>query len=401
MRKPSRRRGTAPAIDVTALTLLRVAVAVGCVWLLVQLLPVVLVIVVGLMIVGMLSPMVVWLESKRVRRGLAIAVVFAAVTLTSLFLAALTVPRLLEQLADILENLPKAQTALAAYLQEHRWSAPLAQSVKATRLPELMATGARTGLAYSPQIVEFLGGAATAAFLALYLLIDRDRMRGGLFALVPRSYHVRLSRVLLGLETIVGGYTRGQVITSVLMAAFTFALLTAARVPNSLALAVFAGAVDVLPYVGGVLAAGPAVLAALVHGPTVALAVLGAMVVYQEFESRFIVPRVYGNVLRLPSAVVIIALVVGGKLLGVLGALLALPVAAGIRMVVEELRLELPGEAPEDRSQKTRDERGEEEYQARADGIGAAESAVIASEIAHDQVEHDARDQLEVAKQDE
>ena len=60
------------------------------------------------------------------------------------------------------------------------------------------------------------------SFSGCYILIDRDRLRGGLFAVVPRSHHVRLSRVLMNLETIVGRYIRGQVLTSVLMSVFTF-----------------------------------------------------------------------------------------------------------------------------------------------------------------------------------
>ncbi len=227
-----------------------------------------------------------------------------------------------------------------------------------------------------------VGGAITAAFLALYLLIDRDRLRGGLFALVPRRRHVRLSRILLGLETIVGGYMRGQLITSALITVFTFAVLTALGVPNAIAFAVFAGLTDVLPYIGGLLATGTAVIAALGQGTTAAVVALALLVVYQEFESRFIVPRVYGRVLRLPSTIVIVSLLAGGKLMGILGALLALPIAAGIRLVVEELRFELPGEPPEDPRERARDERGEREYQTRARGIPAAEAAEIATEIA-------------------
>src|SRR5439155_16918305 len=97
---------------------------------------------------------------------------------------------------------------------------------------------------------------------------------------------------------------------------------------------------------------------------------------------RFIVPRVYGRALRLPSTIVIVSLLAGGKLMGILGALLALPIAAGIRMVVEELRFELPGEPPEDPSQRARDEEGEREYQARTPGVRAVEAAEIATEIA-------------------
>ena len=68
------------------------------------------------------------------------------------------------------------------------------------------------------------------------------------------------------------------------------------------------------------------------------------MLAYEEFESRFLVPRIYGRALRLPSSVVLVALLAGGTLMGIVGALLALPVAAAMRMLVDELRVELPGE---------------------------------------------------------
>ena len=108
----------------------------------------------------------------------------------------------------------------------------------------------------------------SSLFLGLYIMIDRDRLRGGLFAVVPRALHVRLSRILMNLETIVGGYIRGQMLTSVLMSVFTFLLLTACGVENALALAVFAGLADVLPYVGALLSVGPAFGGARRAGPS-------------------------------------------------------------------------------------------------------------------------------------
>ena len=96
-----------------------------------------------------------------------------------------------------------------------------------------------------------------------------------------------MSRIVVNLETIVGGYMRGQLITSVLMSVFTLIVLSFARVPNALVLSLFAGAADVLPYVGAILACGPAFLAALERGTTVALVVLAVLLAYQEFENRF------------------------------------------------------------------------------------------------------------------
>ena len=200
---------------------------------------------------------------------------------------------------------------------------------------------------------------------------------------MPRTQHIRLSRILVNLETIVGGYIRGQAITCALMAVFMFILLTACGIPNALALSVFGGLADVLPYVGIFLTMGPAVAAALPFGPLIATVVFLLMLAYGSFESRVLVPEVYGRALRLPSSVVFFSLLAGATLFGIIGALLALPVAATILMLIDELRVELPGETEQEDDAATRelDERGELEYERRTEGLPAAESAAIAVEM--------------------
>jgi hypothetical protein len=108
------------------------------------------------------------------------------------------------------------------------------------------------------------------------------------------------------------------------------------------------------------------------------------MVLYQEFESRILVPRIYGRVLRLSPAMVLLALLIGGTLLGVLGALLALPIAAGVQMMIRELRVELPGESPSEQSQEVRERDAEAEhvYEQLAAGAPVEKAAEIAGDIA-------------------
>jgi predicted PurR-regulated permease PerM len=365
---------------------------IATVWLFLQLWQILLVIVGALMIVGMLNPFVDKLEQRGVSRGYAIAIVFVALFVLVGGFCALTVPALVTQLADVVENLPKSQAKLVTVLEHSKLTAPFASSVRAFHPNELGKKAQELGFTYGPKIIEIGAYAVTAFFLALYLMIDRDRMRGALFALIPRSYHLRTSRVLMNLETIVGGYMRGQVFTSLLMAVFTFGVLMIAGVPNALALALFAGLADVLPYIGALLACGPAVLAALSKGTTTAIVVLVVLAAYQELESRVIVPRVYGKVLRLPPASVMIALLVGGKLLGILGALLALPIAAAIRMIISEMRVELPGEEVDDGQLRAKDAVAEREFAVRAAGHPAVEAAAIATEIAVERRDEDAHD---------
>jgi hypothetical protein len=111
------------------------------------------------------------------------------------------------------------------------------------------------------------------------------------------------------------------------------------------------------------------------------LAVAALAVLYQEFESRILVPRVYGRVLRLSPALVLMALLVGGTLLGVLGALLALPIAAGVQMLVRQLRVDLPGQ-PDLDAERERDERAEDLYEKLTAGTPAADAQIIAGELA-------------------
>ena len=356
------------------------------VWLLIQLWPVLLVLVIALLIAGTLSPMVRWLEEKGVRRGVGIGIVFTSFFVLALLVVALTIPALVSQGAALLEHEPALRARLADYLARSHLSAPLAKWLRGFKV-DVLATGmGPTAFAFSVRVFGIAAYGLSSLFLALYIMIDRDRLRGGLFAVVPRALHIRLSRIMMNLETIVGAYIRGQMITSVLMSVFTFLLLAACRVENALALAVFAGFADVLPYIGALLSVGPAFLAALSRGPVVAAVVLVLMLAYEEFESRVLIPRIYGRALRLPSSVVLFALLAGGTLMGVLGALLALPVAAAAMMLVEELRVELPGEQERlaDVVLREADGRSEEEYERRTEGIGAEQAAGIAAEISRD-----------------
>jgi len=388
-----KRKPSAPRVlrmDISALTLVKTACAVATIWLLMQLWPILLVIVVALMLVGMLAPPIAWLERRGMGRGLAIGAVFLGVFLCVSSFSVLTVPSLGAELIGIVDRLPQTQADIADRLQTTKLGAPLARSVRGTGSTEILEKIARGVLSSSASIIETVAYAVTCFFLSLYLIVDRDRMRGALFAVVPRTFHVRLSRIILNLETIVGGYMRGQVITSLMMAAFTLVVLVIARVPDAIALAAFAGVMDVLPYVGGLLACGPAVLSAWPRGAPVAIAVLVVLASYQELESRVIVPRIYGRTLRLPAASVMVALLVGGKLLGILGALLALPIAAGVRMVIEELRFELPGEDIDDSATRKRDAREERAFERLAAGAPAEQAAAIAFEIAEERMQHPA-----------
>lgn len=367
-------------------TVIALLLLVGGLWLFNRLLPVLLVLVAALIVVGTVAPAVRWLEERRLPRGLAIAVVFTALTAATSLLITLTIPSLMSQASSLMEQEPELRARLVASLAGSNLTTPLAELLRKVQSGDLARIATSNAFEYSTRALAICAYVVSSLFLALYIVIDRDRLRGGLFLVVPRSHHIRLSRVLMNLETIVGGYMRGQVITSAFMAAFVFTLLKCFSVPNALAIAVFAGVADVLPYLGALLSVGGAVAASLSRGPAIIMAVFVLMVIYKEFEGAVLVPKIYGRALRLPSSVILFSLLTGSVLLGMVGALLALPVAAALLMLVEELRVELPGqqEQAEDAAIRERDDLGEAEYERRAEGMPAEQAAAIAVEISTD-----------------
>jgi predicted PurR-regulated permease PerM len=385
-RRSADRKMRTVRFEISPATMLQFILIVACMWLLVRLWVVFLVLVVALLIVGTMSSAVTWMEARRVRRGLGIAVVFTLLFVAATLAMTLTIPSLVAQASALVEQEPEFRTRLADYLAGSNLTASIADWLRNIKYDALSSAIRATAFDFSMRIFDITVYGMSAIFLALYIMIDRDRLRGGLFAVVPRSHHIRLARVMMNLETIVGAYIRGQLITCLLIAVFSFVLLAACGVPHAMALAVFAGVADVLPYVGAFLSIGPMLIAALERGPVVVAVVLLVMLAYEEFESRVLVPRIYGRALRLPSSVVLFALLAGGTLMGILGALLALPVAATVMMLINELRVELPGQQEQvaDVKRRVGDELAEKEYERRTEGVPAEQAAAIAVEISGD-----------------
>jgi predicted PurR-regulated permease PerM len=374
--------------------LLLVAVA----WIAALLGPVILASVGALILVGTLNPLVGFLQGRGLGRTISIVLIFLAMTGILVAIGVLTVPALIVQVRQLIDGAPLMQNRLAERLSRSHLMLPMSRAVAAANLQDLLIPSGKKAIEYTSDLVTAIGWGLTTLALAFYILADPSTSQAALYLIVPRRFHVRFARITLNLETIVGGYMRGQIITSVLMGLFTYILLKICSVKNPLPLAVFAGVTDILPLIGGILGAIPLVVATLPRGSVMVATVIVSVVIYQEIENRFIIPRVYGRVLRLPAWALTLALLIGAKLMGVLGALLSLPVAAGIRMILEELRVEMPGDGAIDPHLRERDNQVESLYAELAAGAGAETSAGIALDIADSVRRSDAQDPAAAAE---
>src|ERR1035441_2198935 len=179
-------------------------------WLLFKLLPVFLVLIAAFFVVGTLNPAVQWLERKGVGRNPAIGIVFGSLLVVTLAVAILTIPALLAQASSIMEQEPIFRAQLADRLSGFPFSEALAKWLRNFKYSGQITKAGASAFAYSMEALTFMTYGLSSIFLGLYIMLDRNRLRGGLFAVVPRTHHIRLSRVLMNLETIVGAYIRGQ-----------------------------------------------------------------------------------------------------------------------------------------------------------------------------------------------
>ncbi len=173
--------------------------------------------------------------------------------------------------------------------------------------------------------------------LTFYLVIDGATLRQGVLALLPPARRPLAMVVGERVRQKIAGWLIGQLLLSTIIGLTTFAGLIALRVPYALLLAVIAAFGELVPMLGPVLAGVPAVIVAAFVSPVLGLATLALYVVIQQLENHLIVPQVMRRAVDLPPVIVILALLMGSEVLGVVGAILALPLAAAASVVVSEL----------------------------------------------------------------
>ena len=307
-------------------TLLKVALAILLVLIVVKLWPVILILIVAVLIAVMFDPLVVWLTRHRVRRPLGVAVVAILLFGSLLLFVAFIVPAMSRELTDLLGQLPRIAQRIAAAFPP---AAPLLQNLQ--RPPKNLLLN--SSLIAGKFALEGLAAVIFALVVALYLLVEGRRAFEWLVSFAPAHLRKRVRQTGQEMSDVVLAYVRGNVITAITCAVYVFVVLTAMNVPQALLLAVIAFVFDFVPVLGTIAMTGPAALLALMVSPLRALLVVAAYLFYHLVENYVIIPRVYGQQMRLSTLTVLVAVAIGYTLQGVIGVVLALPMAAAYRIV--------------------------------------------------------------------
>jgi predicted PurR-regulated permease PerM len=291
--------------------------------------PVLILLIISLMLVAAFTPLVRRLQ-KRLTRGWAITTVVFGILFLFVGIMAVVIPPLFRQARNLLTNLPQYLTQAETSLRKMGIPVQLKSNFDLTE----------RAASLGPETVNLLlsvfngvTGVLTIVVLTTYFLIEGQKVAGSLLGLLPRHQRLLVRQMFGEIGGQIGDYMRGQLITSALAGLFTYLFLLVLGVREPLALGFVMAVADAVPIVGPLLGTVPAVLMALTKDTTTAVIVMVGFFIYQQVENHIIIPRVYSTTLKMSSSVIIIALLIGGTLMGVLGALLALPTAAAIPVV--------------------------------------------------------------------
>lgn len=285
-----------------------------------------------------LEPAVSWLVGKKLPRWAAVSAVLVAVLAVVLGTLATAIPPLVEQARQFIDQAPHYiqragdHSSWIGRLNDHfHVQQRITETVNGpggSVLGQAVKAGTEVFGAFADLLV--------VAVLTVYFLVDLPRIRATLYRLVPGSRRPRA--ILIGDQVYakVGAYVLGNIVISVIAGIATFIWLAVFGVPYPLLLGIFVAVLDLIPF--GSTVAGLIVAAvALTVSTPIAVATLAFYMMFRLAEDYLLVPKIIGRAVKVPAVATLLAVLVGGALLGIVGALVAIPIAAAIQLCVQEI----------------------------------------------------------------
>jgi predicted PurR-regulated permease PerM len=303
--------------------------------------------VIGLLFIAVffalaIAPPVNWLDDHHVPRWLAILLVYLAIAAGIFGIGLLLVPPLVEGVNDLSEDLPgyvedlRENETFREY--DDRYDITDRLTEQAEELPNQLGDAAGTLRDVTVGVFSRFVQLFSILVISFFLLMDGHRIMGFVYGQLSGQRRDRMRRIADDVSSAINGYVFGNFVISILAGLVTYLTLTILDVPFAVPLAIMFAFFDLVPLVGatvgGILVG---IVVAFVDFPTGVIVWGVVFILYQQVENNLIQPYVYGRTVELHPLVVIVAILIGGSLLGILGALLAIPAAATVQSVVRDL----------------------------------------------------------------
>lgn len=320
-------------VIISTRTILSVLVLLGLLWVAIQIKAVILILFLAFVVALGLFPLVEWLQDKGLPKVLAVILTLASVGGAFISLVGLAFSPLISQTRLLIQQLPVlvesvTTPALEKYLSDI--SSILTQQIAAGSNNVIQITvGAASGLVTAIMIF----------FLAGYLMMDMESIHTSLINVFPKNLRKLVENAYLEIEHRLGSWLRGQLLLMLIIGLTSFVGLTILQVDFALSLAVLSGLLEIIPGIGPVVATVPAAIVGFAISPVTGFGVLALFLLVQQVENNLIVPKVMEKTVGFNPIVTIIALLVGGKLFGLMGAILAIPVTLVLIIVIKNVLL--------------------------------------------------------------
>ena len=324
-------------IDISTKTIFKIIFSLVLIWLVIQLKLLVILLFIAFIIATAVRPLVKTLENYKIKKGFAVAIIYVIMLALLVILLYLTIKPLGLQMIDLAENLP-------TILDNAQNNIPFLasfdlQAIMNSLIDTLKSSGQGLVLSAAGVAADVATSMLTAIVISLYLVLDMDRMTANLIKFVPKDNRERVMTNYRKIEDQVGAWLRGQLFLMFLIGIITYIILKILGIPFALPLSIFAGLMEILPLIGPIIYSSVIVIVALTVGPLTAIlsAIFGFIV--QSVEAHILVPQIMKKAVGLSPVTTILAILAGGTLMGIIGALLAVPITAVISAIVEDIFL--------------------------------------------------------------
>ncbi len=312
------------------------AVVVGL-WLLGMLLDTVLIVVASFALATGLQPAVKWLEKHGLSRSLALGAILVAGLLIAGGLIGVLLPVVIAQVDDVIAQIPGYLESLE---QGEGLGARLVSMLSLDQLNEGISGDPQMALGALGDLTSFAINTLTLLVVTPYFALEMPAIKRWVVRLLRPHHREDFLFALNRASDLIANYIVGNLAISLIAGVVTYVGLSLIGVPYALALAAWVALTDLIPMLGALIGAVPVAIVAYLTGPRELIWAMLLIVAYQQFENFIVAPRVMKRAVDLSPATVIIALLVGGQLAGLIGALLALPLAALTKILLNEFYLE-------------------------------------------------------------
>lgn len=299
-------------------------------WFLLQIRDILVVVFIAYIIMAALAPLVHQLTKLRIPHVVAALIsYFTVLSVLGLIIFPL-IPFFVSQLEELFFGFPQYVDRATKILGLHVDLSQINQYI----LNELDIIG-KNAFSLTKSLFTGLFSMLTVFVISFYLVIDQRRINKALVSFLPSTKEQKASAIVQRIEDKLGAWLRGQIVLSIFIGSLTWIVLTLLGLPYALPLALIAGILEIVPTIGPIVSAIPAIIVALTINPAITIAIVVAYIGIQMLENNILVPKIMEKAVGLNPVIIILSVMIGAKLMGVLGALLAVPFVALLVLVYQ------------------------------------------------------------------